>query len=93
MKMFSIDPVQLGKKYCGNRKTYINDAAILLSETKRPIAEISEQVGYSNQGKLAAMFKKKFGLSPLEYRRLKNLENDEPQSRDFTSETGELPEK
>lgn len=52
----------------------MNEAARLLSDTKRPIAEISEQIGYSNQGKFAAVFKKQFGLSPLEYRRSKNLE-------------------
>lgn len=36
----------------------MNEAARLLSDTKHPIAEISEQVGYSNQGKFAAVFKK-----------------------------------
>ena len=46
----------------------MNEAARLLSVTKFPIAEISEQVGYSNQGKFAAVFKKQFGLLPLEYR-------------------------
>ncbi|MDO4285409.1 MAG: AraC family transcriptional regulator [Eubacteriales bacterium] len=51
------------------REIRMNEAARLLSHTKRPIAEISEQVGYSNQGKFAAVFKKQFGLSPLEYRR------------------------
>lgn len=57
------------------REIRMDEAAKLLSETKRPIAEISEQVGYSNQGKFAAVFKKQFGRSPLEYRRFKNLEN------------------
>ena len=57
------------------REIRMNEAARLLSDTKRPIAEISEQIGYSNQGKFAAVFKKQFGLSPLEYRRSKNLEN------------------
>ena len=57
------------------REIRMNEASRLLSDTKRPIAEISEQVGYSNQGKFAAVFKKQFGLSPLEYRRSKNLEN------------------
>ena len=57
------------------REIRMNEAARLLSDTKRPIAEISEQVGYSNQGKFAAVFKKQFGFSPLEYRRSKNLEN------------------
>ena len=53
----------------------MNEAARLLSDTKRLIAEISEQVGYSNQGKFAAVFKKHFGLSPLEYRRSSKLKN------------------
>ncbi|MDE8682552.1 helix-turn-helix transcriptional regulator, partial [Blautia schinkii] len=57
------------------RDIRMTEAARLLSDTKRPIAEISEQVGDSNQGKFAAVFKKQFGLSPLEYRRSKNLEN------------------
>lgn len=56
------------------REIRMNEAARLLTDTKRPIAEISEQVGYSNQGKFAAVFKKHSGLSPLEYRRSKNLE-------------------
>ncbi len=40
------------------REIRMNEAARLLSDTKRPIAEISEQVGYSNQGKFAAVFQK-----------------------------------
>ncbi len=58
------------------RETRLIEAAKLLSSTKRLIAEISEQVGYSNQGKFAAVFKKQFGLSPLEYRRSKCLEKN-----------------
>lgn len=64
--MDRIYPLAAGNPYERSRK--------LLSDTKRPIAEISEQVGYSNQGKFAAVFKKQLGLSPLEYRRFKNLE-------------------
>ena len=39
------------------REIRMTEAARLLSDTKRPIAEISEQVGYSNQGKFAAVSK------------------------------------
>ena len=60
------------------RKIRMEEAARLLSATKRPIAEISGQVGYSNQGKFAAVFKKQFGLSPLEYRRVKHLKSTFP---------------
>ena len=42
------------------REIRMNEAARLLSDTKRPIAEISEQVGYSNQGKFAAVLKSSF---------------------------------
>ena len=48
-------------------------AAEFLANTSRPIAEIAEQVGYSNQGQFAAVFKKQFGMSPLEYRRAQKL--------------------
>lgn len=51
----------------------MQEAAHLLASSTWPVAEISEQVGYSNQGKFAAVFKKQFGLSPLEYRRASRL--------------------
>lgn len=56
------------------RELRMKTASKLLSETKLPISEISAQVGYTNQGKFAAVFKKRFHLSPLEYRRFQNLE-------------------
>lgn len=83
-KRFSVSETSLKNYFRGvygqnistwQREIRMNEAAKLLSVTKLPIAEISEQVGYSNQGKFAGVFKKQFGLSPLEYRRAKNLEN------------------
>lgn len=56
------------------RELRMDTAANLLSHTKQSIAEVSEQVGYSNQGKFAAVFKRQFGISPLEYRRSKRLD-------------------
>ena len=41
-------------------------AAELLATTKLSVAEATEQVGYMNQSKFASVFKKQFGLSPLE---------------------------
>lgn len=55
------------------RNIRMDEAARLLADTKQPISEISEQVGYSSQGKFSANFKKQFGLLPLEYRRSKKL--------------------
>lgn len=56
------------------RSLRMNLASKLLTETDLPISEISIQVGYTKQGKFAAVFKKQFGLAPLEYRRMKHLE-------------------
>ncbi len=81
---FSVSETSLKNYFRGvygqNISTYLreirmNTAAKLLSDSKDSIAEISQQVGYSNQGKFAAVFKRQFGSSPLEYRRSKNLEN------------------
>ena len=38
------------------------------------VSEVAERVGYINQSKFASVFKKQFGMSPLEYRRMKHLE-------------------
>jgi AraC-like DNA-binding protein len=55
------------------RELRMNTAASLLAETQTAISEVAIQVGYANQGKFAAVFKKQFGLSPLEYRRFMRL--------------------
>ena len=79
---FSVGETSLKNYFRGvygqNISTYLREArmkaaAEFLVDTSRPIAEIAEQVGYSNQGKFAAVFKKQFGMSPLEYRRAQKL--------------------
>lgn len=57
------------------REVRMKKASELLATTKLSVAEVAEQVGYMNQSKFASVFKKQFGLSPLEYRRSKNLKN------------------
>ena len=44
-------------------------AAKLLRTTKQSIAEIAAASGYENQGKFGTVFKKIYGVTPLEYRR------------------------
>ena len=56
------------------RDTRLDAAERLLVETQKPISEISAQVGYTNQGNFAGLFKNKFGMTPSEYRRAKRLE-------------------
>ena len=47
-------------------------AAELLTTSDRSVAEIALMVGYENQGKFGNVFKRKYGMTPLEYRRLKH---------------------
>ena len=49
-------------------------ASELLTGSRLSVSEMTEQVGYINQSKFAAAFKKQFGISPLEYRRRRHLE-------------------
>lgn len=48
----------------------LNYAERLLITTDTPISTISEMVGYSSQSTFIKNFKKKFGLSPYQYRKL-----------------------
>lgn len=67
--------------YGTNISTYLqeirmNEAARQLSQTKNQISDIAGSVGYDNQSKFAAVFKKFLKISPSEYRRLKQFENN-----------------
>ena len=42
----------------------------ILRTTKKSIAEIAEETGYTNTSKFCSLFKKTYGVTPLEYRRL-----------------------
>ncbi len=56
------------------RRARMRHAAFLLETTQMKISEIALQTGYDNQSKFAAVFKKAYQQSPLEYRRSKWLE-------------------
>lgn len=65
--------------YGKNVSDYLRDlrmstAKRLLTETKLPISEVAAQIGYTKQGKFAEVFRRYFQMNPLEYRRLKRLE-------------------
>lgn len=55
------------------RQQRVEAAAQLLVTSNRPVADIAAQVGYSNQGKFAAVFRAHFGTNPLDYRRRARL--------------------
>lgn len=57
------------------RSLRMNTASKLLTETTLSVSEISNSVGYTKQGKFAAVFKKQFAMNPLEYRRTKNIKD------------------
>ena len=41
-----------------------------LRKTRKNIADLAEEAGYSNPSKFCALFKKTYGVTPTEYRRL-----------------------
>lgn len=59
------------------RESRLTRAAELLQTTKAPVSAIAEAVGYLNQSKFAAVFKRRYGVTPLEFRRLAHLKQDQ----------------
>ena len=59
------------------REARLARAAELLQTTKAPVSAIAEAVGYLNQSKFAAVFKRRYGVTPLEFRRLAHLKQDQ----------------
>ena len=55
--------------YAHHRNMCLNLAATLLLETDKSVFEIASDVGYSNSGNFGNAFKKRYGVSPLQYRR------------------------
>lgn len=60
-----------GQTIPGYIRSYrLDQAAYCLLESRQSILEIAAAAGYENPGKFAAAFRKKFGISPREYRRM-----------------------
>ena len=88
--MVGLSPAYFGKIFTAYTTYSFNDyltntrmkkAASLLIETKLPISQISESIGILNTNYFYSVFKKKFGMTPLAYRRSKsNLQADKPDS-------------
>ncbi|MFV0274783.1 MAG: helix-turn-helix domain-containing protein [Lachnospirales bacterium] len=75
--VFKLSTVYLGKIFKTIANTSISDfinltrlekAKELISSTDKPIARISEEVGISNSNYFYTLFKKKYGMTPTEYR-------------------------
>jgi AraC family transcriptional regulator len=49
----------------------LDRASSLLKETNQPVAEICTDVGFEDPASFSKLFRKKFGSSPLEFRKLK----------------------
>ena len=90
--MVGLSPAYFGKIFTAYTTYSFNDyltntrmkkAASLLVETKLPISQISESIGILNTNYFYSVFKKKFGMTPLAYRRSKsNLQADKPDSQE-----------
>lgn len=61
-------------------KVRMEKAAQLLRETTLSVGNISLQVGYSTHAKFGAIFKRTFGVTPLEYRRASKIERIQKQT-------------
>ena len=57
------------RAYCNNLK--LEDAKILLSETDIPVTEIAFDIGFNDPSYFIRLFREKFGISPLRYRKNK----------------------
>lgn len=52
------------------RQRRLSHAEMLLATTDFPIAQVASAVGYRNDGRFAALFRKNCGLYPAEYRQM-----------------------
>jgi AraC-like DNA-binding protein len=59
--------------YTYHRDMCLERAAIMLLNTNKPIFEITVEVGYSGSGNFCNAFKKRYGISPSQYRQQNKL--------------------
>lgn len=80
--LFSISETSLKNYFRGvygqNLSEYMRDlrmehASELLAHTRLSVSRIAEECGYLNQSKFAAVFRKQYSCTPLEYRRESSL--------------------
>lgn len=55
------------KAYC--QKVQMAEAARLLRTTELPVCQIAASMGYENRTQFYKVFRREYGLTPLEYRR------------------------
>lgn len=69
------------KKYPGKtileygQEIYLEEARQLLSDTERSISAIIDELGFSNRSHFYRLFEKRYGETPLDYRRRVRSEN------------------
>lgn len=51
----------------------MEQAAAALAGTRKSVQDVAAEAGYQHQGKFGAAFKEKYGVTPLEYRRVSNI--------------------
>ena len=89
--MAGLSPAYFGKIFSAQTTFSFNDyltntrmkkAAQLLLDTKLPINQISESIGILNTNYFYSVFKKKYGMTPLAFRRANNAESTTPEPED-----------
>lgn len=63
------------------RRLRVAAAKALLADETRSIADIASDVGYENQGKFGAVFRRETGVTPLEFRRRHRSNTDKKGER------------
>ena len=61
-------------------------AAKLLAQTKLSVIDMAARVGYLNQSKFSAAFRRAYACTPLEYRRSQRLSEDKVMKKQEVSD-------
>lgn len=69
------------RAYCNNLK--LEDAKNLLINTDIPVTEIAFDIGFNDPSYFIYLFRKKFGTSPLQYRKLNRLSSENNRNSTF----------
>jgi AraC-like DNA-binding protein len=52
----------------------LNKAAALLAQSSRPVTEIAAETGFSTASYLILCFRKQYGVTPAQFRKLSSVE-------------------
>lgn len=65
---------------------YMTGQRMLLAQTKLSVIDVAARVGYLNQSKFSAAFRRAYACTPLEYRRSQRLSEDKVMKKQEVSD-------